>query len=54
LGRRDGRFRANVLALPALRHGPLQRGAVNLGFGLALILGITFLSPLLFDILARA
>jgi hypothetical protein len=37
----------------AVRHRALHRVPMNLGLGLALILAITFLSPLLFDALAR-
>jgi type III secretory pathway component EscR len=50
----DGCVRSHVLAVPPVRHGALQRVPVNLGLGLALILTITFLSPVLFDILARS
>lgn len=53
MGCGDVDVRSHVLALPALRHSQLQRGPLSLGVGLALILTITFLSPVLFDILAR-
>ena len=54
MGSGDGGVRADLLQVPAVRHRAVQRVGMNLGLGLAAILAITFLSPVLFDILARA
>jgi hypothetical protein len=53
MGSGDGGVRPHVFAVSPVRHGAVQRVPMNLGLGLAAILAITFLSPVLFDILAR-